>query len=373
MSLYGYTGYSPNGKTVSGVIDAEDQATARRSLRDRGIFLTEPLDERKKEPLLIVSRLRWGKETGSRRSSRSFTLSAQDITDISAPGGRCLDRAGERRTDSRLKAVLAGVRDKVKDGEAIAGPRRYPSYPDVFNDLYVNMVAGRGCWGDAGRGARSSVAAPGKAGEGVDQGRGGHDVSRVHGPHRVRHSLVPLDVGGPEGRDGLSGREQGVPLPTRLITVFRRPFTVLAGHLRADRRHRVRRLQVLEEGAGKAGHRACCGSSAVCRGECSTPCIRRASGRTMEALLKGGVPLSRALGITSKAAGHLGMAKVLSRAEEAVLEGGSLTHSLRESRFFPESALSLMTIGETGGTSKRSLPGSARPRNASSTADWRPS
>jgi general secretion pathway protein F len=72
-------------------------------------------------------------------------------------------------------------------------------------------------------------------------------------------------------------------------------------------------------------------------------------GRTMEALLKGGVPLSRALGITSKAAGHLGMAKVLSRAEEAVLEGGSLAHSLRESRFFPESTLSLMTIGETGG------------------------
>jgi general secretion pathway protein F len=72
-------------------------------------------------------------------------------------------------------------------------------------------------------------------------------------------------------------------------------------------------------------------------------------GRTMEALLKGGVPLSRALAITSRAAGHMNMAKALSDAEKAVVEGKSLTLSLKESGIFPESVLSLITVGETGG------------------------
>ena len=43
MPLYRYAGYGVNGKAISGMVDAEDQVSARRSLKERGIFLTAPL------------------------------------------------------------------------------------------------------------------------------------------------------------------------------------------------------------------------------------------------------------------------------------------------------------------------------------------
>ena len=346
MSLYSYTGYSPNGKTASGVIDAEDQATARHSLRDRGIFLTEPLGERKKEPLSIVSRLRWGRRPGLKDLSL-FTYQLKTLLISALPVVDALTVLVNEEQNSRLKAVLAGVRDKVKDGEAIAAA--LASYPDVFNDLYVNMVAA----GDAG----------GMLEEALDH------LSR----HLERQEKVSTRVGAamtypafmaligfvilsylltsvvPKVVTVFQDVNKALPLPTLvLITVsgvlssywpviFALIAAIAYGGYRFSKKERGR--QVIERvvdhlpyvgGMLHAMHTA-------------------RFGRTMEALLKGGVPLSRALGITSKAAGHLGMAKVLSRAEEAVLEGGSLTHSLRESHFFPESTLSLMTVGETGG------------------------
>jgi len=79
-------------------------------------------------------------------------------------------------------------------------------------------------------------------------------------------------------------------------------------------------------------------------------------GRTMEALLNGGVPLARALAITSKAAGNMKMEKILSDAEKDIIEGKSLSASLRDSDIFPESILSLIAVGEAGGNLEDILP-----------------
>jgi type II secretory pathway component PulF len=346
MSLYGYTGYNPNGKTVSGVIDAEDQVTARHSLRDRGIFLTELLDERKKTPSSIVSRLRWGRRPGLKDLSL-FTYQLKTLLISALPVVDALTVLVDEEQNGRFKAVLAGVRDKVKDGEAIA--TAFSSYPDVFNDLYVNMVAA----GDAG----------GMLEEALD-----HLLRHLERQEKVSTrvraamtypafmalvgfvilsylltSVVPKVV------TVFQDVNKALPLPTRvLITVsgvlsrywpviFALIAVIAYGGYRFSKQERGRRIieRVVDHLPYVGGMLRAMQTARF--------------GRTMEALLKGGVPLSRALGITSKAAGHLGMAKVLSRAEEAVLEGGSLTDSLRESRFFPKSALSLMTVGETGG------------------------
>ena len=61
------------------------------------------------------------------------------------------------------------------------------------------------------------------------------------------------------------------------------------------------------------------------------------------------MPLSKAIAITGKAAGHIEMGEALSDAERAVMEGKSLSRSLKGSPLFPESVVSLITVGEAGG------------------------
>ncbi|HLB05879.1 MAG TPA: hypothetical protein VJL62_04110, partial [Thermodesulfobacteriota bacterium] len=69
MPLYEYTGLGSNGKTVSGVIDAEDQAGARLSLKGKGVFITEPLRESRKEVVSIFRWLKWEARPGLKELS----------------------------------------------------------------------------------------------------------------------------------------------------------------------------------------------------------------------------------------------------------------------------------------------------------------
>jgi general secretion pathway protein F len=346
MPLYGYRGYRATGKTTSGVIDAEDQSTARRSLKDRGVFLMEPLTETRREASSIFTRLRWATRPGL-KDLALFTYQLKTLLTSGLPMIEALTVLVDEESNSRFKAVLAGVRDKVKDGEAIAIALSHD--PDVFNELYVNMVAA----GDAGGMLEDALA---HLSEHLE--RRERVVSKVRAAMTypafmaligfvilsyLLTSVVPKvvtifqDVG------------KALPWPTIVLIAF---TGVLSTYWPV-----ILLLIVVISYTGYRFSETDKGRQLFERVVDRLPYIggtlhsmRTARfGRIMEALLKGGVPLSRSLGIASKAAGHSGMEKVLSNAQEAVLEGQSLTHTLRESGFFPQSALSLITVGEAGG------------------------
>jgi general secretion pathway protein F len=346
MPLYGYRGYRATGKTTSGVIDAEDQSTARRSLKDRGVFLMEPLTETRREASSIFTRLRWATRPGL-KDLALFTYQLKTLLTSGLPMIEALTVLVDEESNSRFKAVLAGVRDKVKDGEAIAIALSHD--PDVFNELYVNMVAA----GDAGGMLEDALA---HLSEHLE--RRERVVSKVRAAMTypafmaligfvilsyLLTSVVPKvvtifqDVG------------KALPWPTIVLIAF---TGVLSTYWPV-----ILLLIVVISYTGYRFSETDKGRQLFERVVDRLPYIggtlhsmRTARfGRIMEALLKGGVPLSRSLGIASKAAGHSGMEKVLSNAQEAVLEGQSLTHTLRASGFFPQSALSLITVGEAGG------------------------
>ena len=346
MPLYGYRGYRPDGRTVSGVLDAEDQATARRSLKDRGVFLTAPLSESQREPSSIVSRLRWGARPGL-RDLGLFTYQLKTLLVSGLPVIDALTVLVDEEHNGRLKAVLAGVRDKVKDGEAIATALSH--YPEVFNDLYVNMVAA----GDAGGMLEDALA---HLSEHLERHERVSTRVRAAMTYPAFMALIGFVILSylvtsvvPKVVTVFQDVGKALPLPTIVLIAL---AGVLARYWLG-----ILVLTVVVAAAASRFLATDTGRRAVERIVDRLPYIggtlhamRTARfGRTMEALLKGGVPLARSLGIASRAAGHSGMARVLADAHEAVLEGKSLAHSLKQSGFFPQSALSLITVGETGG------------------------
>ena len=65
MPIYAYTGLTPQGRTVSGVIDADSPKTARVSLRRTGIFPIAVEEERTHQAASVAQGCRylsvWGR------------------------------------------------------------------------------------------------------------------------------------------------------------------------------------------------------------------------------------------------------------------------------------------------------------------------
>jgi general secretion pathway protein F len=347
MPLYEYIGFNSSGKMVSGVIDAEDQVRARVSLKGKGVFLTEPLRESRKEVASILRRLRWDVKPGVKELS-SFTYQLRTLLASGLPMVDALTVLVNEEKNRRLKAVLAGVRDRVREGEGIA--KALSCYPDVFSDLYVNMAA-------AGDAAGMLEEALGNLSEHLERQERVSAKVRAAMTYPAFMALIGFIILSylltsvvPRVVTVFQDVGKALPLPTMIlisVSSFFSGYWVLLALIIAAASYTGYRFYRSDKGK-KVFERFFDRLPYIGMTLHSMHMAR--FGRTMEALLKGGVPLSRALAITSRAAGHLEMGKVLSDAEKAVLEGKSLSISLRGSHLFTESIVSLITIGEAGGS-----------------------
>src|SRR5271166_1984014 len=140
MPVFGYRGLSIEGRTVSGVIDADSPRTARGKLRASGIF-----------PIDISAEAATGKRERSLRdlipkivrgiSSGELALLTRQLATLlgaSVPLEEALGALGEQAVRPHLRAMLSQVRERVREGSALADA--LAAHGEVFSDLYVSMV-----------------------------------------------------------------------------------------------------------------------------------------------------------------------------------------------------------------------------------------
>jgi type IV pilus assembly protein PilC len=70
---------------------------------------------------------------------------------------------------------------------------------------------------------------------------------------------------------------------------------------------------------------------------------------TLAALLKGGVPIDKAVGIVTKIIGNLYLTKIFSIAKSDLQKGVSLSKSLQDQTVFEPMFLQMLVVGETTG------------------------
>jgi len=71
--------------------------------------------------------------------------------------------------------------------------------------------------------------------------------------------------------------------------------------------------------------------------------------RTLGTLLKNGVPLLTALGLSRNVLGNVALAEAVDKATEEVKTGGGLAFALSHSKRFPKLALQMVSVGEESG------------------------
>ena len=71
--------------------------------------------------------------------------------------------------------------------------------------------------------------------------------------------------------------------------------------------------------------------------------------RTLASLIRGGVPLLSALEVVKNATGNVVIAEALSESQESIIEGESLSSRLGASRIFPPMVVQMVSVGEEAG------------------------
>lgn len=141
MPVYEYSALNAGGKTVSGIIDADGEASAREKLRGQKLFpvaIAEAYDRREQKTggrwpggLRLFSGVGKGElATATRQLS---TLVGSGFPLVSAIY-TLIPQAGS----AALKKALSRIKESVEEGNSFADA--LAGFPDIFSPIYINMV-----------------------------------------------------------------------------------------------------------------------------------------------------------------------------------------------------------------------------------------
>lgn len=138
MAVFSYQGFDSAGKKVSGYIDADNLAGARHKLRQQGVFPTDLTAGTDRGQAGLAGReIRFG----GRVKIQDLAIMTRQLSTLIASGIPLVDSLIaliDQVDNVRLKTVIGEIKEKVNQGANLADSLE--TYPQVFSNLYVNMV-----------------------------------------------------------------------------------------------------------------------------------------------------------------------------------------------------------------------------------------
>jgi len=126
------------GESSGGGLEAKDEKTLARDLREQGLLLTSHKEERESKSSLNINFFdRFS--TVPLKEKMVFTRNLAVMVSSGLTVSRAVHNLSVQTENKKFKAVLLSVYDDVQSGKTLAdGLGRYPS---VFDELFINMVS----------------------------------------------------------------------------------------------------------------------------------------------------------------------------------------------------------------------------------------
>ncbi|MBY5994010.1 type II secretion system inner membrane protein GspF [Ferrimonas balearica] len=139
MAAFEYQALDTRGRQVKGIIEADTARQARSQLREKQMMPLEVVPAAQKEqrsarPGFTLFKPKIGATALALITRQLATLVAGGL-----PLEECIKAVAEQSEQPRLKGMLMAVRAKVVEGYGLA--ESMADYPQVFDELYVAMVA----------------------------------------------------------------------------------------------------------------------------------------------------------------------------------------------------------------------------------------
>jgi general secretion pathway protein F len=344
MPTFRYKAYSAAGASLTGTVEADSERQALIQLKGKGLMPREVIEEGAAENASKSFSFKRGVSTAD---LSLFTRRLATLVASSVPLFEAMGSLHEQEESGKLKQVLARVRERIAEGASLS--RAFAAEPNVFGESYVSMVAA----GEAG-GALDAVLE--RLADFLEE----QEEVRSRVTSALAYPILMLLVGGgvmiflltvviPKIVVIFEDSKAALPLITIMLIKFshflRGWWWIPAGlaiasvplyrkamqrdSLRLKRDSLLLRLPL----AGGMLQRL----------------ILSRFARVLGLLLSSGVPIIRALEITSEVLVNRVYRLFLKGVMEEVAQGGSLSGSLKKSPLFPPLLVHLAGVGEKGG------------------------
>lgn len=350
MAAYEYRCLDRKGKMRKGTMEADSARWVRQKLREKGCVpvSVEEIQGR-------TQRTRLFSRSGKLNTAQQALITRQMATLIRSglPIEEALSSVAKQHNKEHLVHIILGVRSKVMEGYSLAAS--LADYPKAFNQMYCATVAAgekSGHLEQVLEQLAEYLETRSDAGRTVTQ-------SLIYPAFIMVFSLViivlMMTYVVPRMVEVFSRNEQALPILTRIMITtsdFLRDWLWLVALVLTVAV--VIFLQALKSPAFRMKvHIRLAKMPIIGQLVCTSDSTRLAS--TLGILARSGVPLVEAMAISSQVISNLAIREAVLEATRRVREGGSLSHAMSKSDYFPAMLVQMIASGETSGELDRML------------------
>jgi type IV pilus assembly protein PilC len=349
MPSFAYQAKDSTGKSVNGVIEAENERVLRAKLREMNYYVTG-ITQKQTSGLnadigQVFQRFRGVNEQALVVFARQFAT----MINAGLAMVRCLDVLSIQTEDGVLKPVITAVRREVEGGSTLAAA--LGKFPKVFSPLFTNMVrAGElgGILDDVLNRLATFLEKDFNLKKKVKSAMTYPAVILVMAVLIVLFLVVFIM---PTFVELFNGMHMALPVPTKILIAFtngaRNPYIVgptivilVVGFILFNR---YTSTQIGRRQFDAFKLKLPVFGMLIRKVAISRFC------RTLGTLLQSGVPIMQALEIVGKASGNEVVAETVNKVRESVREGESIAVPLQLSGLFPPLVTQMVAVGEETG------------------------
>ena len=349
MPVYEYIAFDQTGKSLKGIIDADNSVAARQKLRVSGIFPVEVKETSSRPKNLtaapvtvttLFKRIKSGEVSVTTRQL-SILLGA-GVTLVSS-----LEALISQITNPLLKKIMAQIKESVNEGNSLAFS--LSQHPKVFSEVYINMVRA----GEASGALDLVLDRLAEFSERQQALRGRFRAALAYPVFMfvigtlILFFLITFIV--PNITKIFSDMHQTLPLPTMMLigaSQFLKSFwwlvlIILAGVITLAKQFKKtpRGNYIWDEIKIRV----------PILGPINIQMAMARFGRTLGSLLQSGVPLLSSLQIVRNIVNNAIIADVIDKAMDEIESGKSLANPLGQSRWVPPVVIQMIAVGEQSG------------------------
>lgn len=348
MPVFSYRAADRAGRTIDGVMEAHDPQAVIERLHREEYF---PVRVERADGRPRLGGLSLGLGASARVPARdllTFTQQLSTLLDAGIPLDRALAILADLSVSPRLRQIVQDVGQSVRTGSTLADALSR-HHPRPFSRLYINTVR-------AGEKGGVLEAALRRLGEHLEQTR---ELREALTSAMIYPALLlSVGVGAviflmtfvlPRFAGIFSDLHQELPLPTRVLLAASHGLTTYWWVLALGVVTALLGWQLVtrSEAGRLAVDRWLLGLPAL--GDLLRKIEAGRFARTLGTLLRSGVPLLAALGVTREVAGNRVLAVALGAVQEGAKRGDGLARPMAESGAFPALAIHMVRVGEETG------------------------
>jgi len=340
MSLYRYVARDKDGTVFKGKIDADDEANARSSLRQKGLFATSTAVVREWHPRKLLGRV----------SADEVAILAEQLSiliDAGLPLMRCFTILAKQSKNGKLKEVLNGVYKNIENGASFADS--LSKHPEVFSKLFVNLIRAGEIGGTLGKSLSQLTTYLEKEQQTRQQIKSALTYPKVVSSICLVVTIFVVTFIVP--RFSTLYDSMGIKLPLATIVLVKTSklmlgyWWVILGSVLGIV------IAYMKFKASRIGKWVIDRASLYLPvfGDLNKKAVASRFIRVLSSLALSGIPIMRALEVSQQVADNMVISRIIEEARMKVSFGGKLEETLSSSDIFPSMVINMIALGEETG------------------------